>query len=165
MDIDHKLTLTFCRPSCGVNATDLFDRDDDDYDPDWSFIPPIEVSSMTISQAIDAPLSSKESASLSGTLSVQNGRGNGNVAVTLRRIISDKTWMELQIAVGQGPLITVKGFRTISKRGFCTANTFLHFGRGGINPGIEIGICTIIYTFQQIIHLYFCHISDRKAIG
>lgn len=58
----------------------------------------------------------------------------------MRHIVSSKTWAELQFAVGQGPIITIKGFRTISKRFFMTTSGFLHFGGGGsISPGVELG--------------------------
>lgn len=146
--------------SCGINATELFDSGDEEYRADWSRSLPFEVTSITISQSIDAPLSTTESCSLSGNCTVQNGRGNGHLTLSLRRIISDKTWMELQFTIGQGPLITLKGFRTVSKRSFCTANTFVHFGQGGMKPGIEIGKLSTSIAIEFTYKLF----SSRKTI-
>ncbi|VVC94341.1 unnamed protein product [Leptidea sinapis] len=58
-----------------INATDLFMKYYDEYEiiEDSTFIPSIEVSGMTIQQSIDAPVTLRNTATLSGNISTQNG--------------------------------------------------------------------------------------------
>uniref|UniRef100_A0A2K6UWA2 DnaJ heat shock protein family (Hsp40) member C11 n=1 Tax=Saimiri boliviensis boliviensis TaxID=39432 RepID=A0A2K6UWA2_SAIBB len=66
--------------SVGVDATDLFDRYDEEYeDVSGSGFPQIEINKMHISQSIEAPLTATDTAILSGSLSTQNGNGGGSV--------------------------------------------------------------------------------------
>lgn len=125
--------------SVTINATEIFEKNDDDEFLDDVVVPNIEITSMSISQSVDAPLSNTDSTSLSGSIDARNGRGSGQVAVSLRHIVSAKTWVELQLAAGQGPVMALKGFRTLSKSCFMTANTMLHFSPAGIRPAVDIG--------------------------
>uniref|UniRef100_A0AAQ5Z9I1 DnaJ homolog subfamily C member 11 n=1 Tax=Amphiprion ocellaris TaxID=80972 RepID=A0AAQ5Z9I1_AMPOC len=70
--------------SVGVDATDLFDRYDEDFEemPGGGF-PHIEINKMHISQSIEAPLTNSDTAVLSGSLSTHNGNGGGNINMTL----------------------------------------------------------------------------------
>uniref|UniRef100_A0A8C8BSF9 J domain-containing protein n=1 Tax=Oncorhynchus tshawytscha TaxID=74940 RepID=A0A8C8BSF9_ONCTS len=70
--------------SVGVDATDLFDRYDEDFEemPGGGF-PHIEINRMHISQSIEAPLTNSDTAMLSGSLSTHNGNGGGNINMTL----------------------------------------------------------------------------------
>lgn len=103
----------------GVNATDVFEHEDDDDYESEGILPAIEVSSMNITQSIEMPLTSANTATISGNLSSQNGRGQGQsthncahsghfspfagqFVSSLRHIVSPKTWVELQFVVGQG---------------------------------------------------------------
>ncbi|KAI1309440.1 DnaJ -like protein subfamily C member 11 [Halotydeus destructor] len=125
--------------SLTINATDVFERYEDDEDDDLETpLPSIEMSSLSISQSIDMPLTQSNTLVLSGSIASENGRGQGNFVTTLRHVVSAKTWLELQLAVGQGPLVTFKGFRTISKRSFASAATYMHFSSRGLAPGIEL---------------------------
>lgn len=82
--------------SVGVDATDLFDRYDEEYeDVSGSGFPQIEINKMHISQSIEAPLTATDTAILSGSLSTQNGNGGGSVNFALRRVTSAKGWGEL----------------------------------------------------------------------
>uniref|UniRef100_A0A8C7ZEY6 DnaJ homolog subfamily C member 11 n=1 Tax=Oryzias sinensis TaxID=183150 RepID=A0A8C7ZEY6_9TELE len=83
--------------SVGVDATDLFDRYDEDFDelPGGGF-PHIEINKMHISQSIEAPLTNNDTAMLSGSLSTHNGSGGGNINVTVRRVVSAKGWGEVR---------------------------------------------------------------------
>ncbi|KAK7795286.1 hypothetical protein U0070_011882 [Myodes glareolus] len=57
-----------------VDATDLFDRYDEEYeDVSGSGFPQIEINKMHISQSIEAPLTATDTAILSGSVSTQNG--------------------------------------------------------------------------------------------
>uniref|UniRef100_A0A674BQ52 DnaJ (Hsp40) homolog, subfamily C, member 11a n=1 Tax=Salmo trutta TaxID=8032 RepID=A0A674BQ52_SALTR len=66
--------------SVGVDATDLFDRYEEDYEdvPGGGF-PHVEINKMHISQSIEAPLTTSDTAVLSGSLSTHNGNGGGNI--------------------------------------------------------------------------------------
>uniref|UniRef100_A0A2K6P6R7 J domain-containing protein n=1 Tax=Rhinopithecus roxellana TaxID=61622 RepID=A0A2K6P6R7_RHIRO len=66
--------------SVGVDATDLFDHYDEEYeDVSGSSFPQIEINKMHISQSIEAPLTATDTAILSGSLSTQNGNGGGSI--------------------------------------------------------------------------------------
>ncbi|PNI39891.1 DNAJC11 isoform 7 [Pan troglodytes] len=81
--------------SVGVDATDLFDRYDEEYeDVSGSSFPQIEINKMHISQSIEAPLTATDTAILSGSLSTQNGNGGGSINFALRRVTSAKGWGE-----------------------------------------------------------------------
>uniref|UniRef100_A0A182MMY3 J domain-containing protein n=1 Tax=Anopheles culicifacies TaxID=139723 RepID=A0A182MMY3_9DIPT len=89
--------------SVHINATDFFSRYDDDY-YDTGLLPSIEVSGMSMSQSIEAPLSRTEIATLSGSLHLQNGVGSGNFLLSGKRLIN-KGWFEVDCGAGNGPVI------------------------------------------------------------
>jgi len=77
-----------------VDATDLFDRYlyDSEYDDLIdSSLPHLEVSEISLSQSIQAPLTTSDTATLSGSLSTSNGTGNGSVSCGIRRVTSAET--------------------------------------------------------------------------
>ncbi|XP_054165299.1 dnaJ homolog subfamily C member 11-like [Oppia nitens] len=120
--------------SVQINATDLFDHYNE-----WQAIyyPTIEVSSMSISQSIDAPLTINDTLTLSGSLSSHNGTGQGTVATALRHVVSAKTWCEVELAAGQGPIIALKGFRNFTKKMHSNCHLLLHFSPVGVRPGLQ----------------------------
>ncbi|XP_044275599.1 dnaJ homolog subfamily C member 11 isoform X2 [Varanus komodoensis] len=125
--------------SVGIDATDLFDRYDEEYeDVPGSGFPQIEINKMHISQSIEAPLTATDTAILSGNLSTQNGNGGGSVNLALRRVTSAKGWGELEFGAGdlQGPLFGLKVFRNLTQRCFITTNCALQFSSRGIRPGL-----------------------------
>ncbi|XP_006885846.1 PREDICTED: dnaJ homolog subfamily C member 11 isoform X1 [Elephantulus edwardii] len=125
--------------SVGVDATDLFDRYEEEYeDVSGSGFPQIEINKMHISQSIEAPLTSTDTAILSGNLSTQNGNGGGSINFALRRVTSAKGWGELEFGAGdlQGPLFGLKIFRNLTPRCFVTTNCALQFSSRGIRPGL-----------------------------
>ncbi|XP_004705251.1 dnaJ homolog subfamily C member 11 [Echinops telfairi] len=125
--------------SVGVDATDLFDRYEEDYeDVSGSGFPQIEINKMHISQSIEAPLTATDTAILSGNLSTQNGNGGGSINFALRRVTSAKGWGELEFGAGdlQGPLFGLKLFRNLTPRCFVTTNCALQFSARGIRPGL-----------------------------
>uniref|UniRef100_A0A3P8V0J6 DnaJ homolog subfamily C member 11 n=1 Tax=Cynoglossus semilaevis TaxID=244447 RepID=A0A3P8V0J6_CYNSE len=121
--------------SVGVDATDLFDRYDEDFEemPGGGF-PHIEISKMHISQSIEAPLTNSDTAVLSGSLSTQNGEGQGSINVTLRRVTSARGWGEVEFEAGDilGPLFGVKVFRNITSRCFVTGQCGVQFSPRGV---------------------------------
>ncbi|KAF6735712.1 DnaJ-like protein subfamily C member 11 [Oryzias melastigma] len=127
--------------SVGVDATDLFDRYDEDFEelPGGGF-PHIEINKMHISQSIEAPLTNNDTAMLSGSLSTHNGSGGGNINVTVRRVVSAKGWGEVEFGAGDilGPLIGLKMFRNITPRCFLTAQCGLQFSPRGPRPSCSL---------------------------
>lgn len=125
--------------SVGVDATDLFDRYDEDYEeiPGGGF-PHIEINRMHISQSIEAPLTTTDTAILSGSLSTQNGNGGGTINVAIRRVTSTKGWGELELGAGDmhGPLFGMKIFRNLTPRCFLTTQCALQVSSRGVRPGL-----------------------------
>ncbi|XP_070615143.1 dnaJ homolog subfamily C member 11 [Erythrolamprus reginae] len=124
--------------SVGVDATNLFDRYDEEFeDVSGSSFPHIEINRMHISQSIEAPLTTTDIAILSGNLSTQNGNGGGSVSLGLRRMTSAKGWGELEFGAGdlQGPVFGLKMFRNLTQGCFVTTNCALQFSSRGIRPG------------------------------
>uniref|UniRef100_A0A803VIX4 DnaJ homolog subfamily C member 11 n=1 Tax=Ficedula albicollis TaxID=59894 RepID=A0A803VIX4_FICAL len=125
--------------SVGIDATDLFDRYDEEYeDVPGSSFPQIEINKMHISQSIEAPLTSTDTAILSGNLSTQNGNGGGSINLALRRVTSAKGWGELEFGAGDlhGPLFGLKIFRNLTPRCFITTHCALQFSSRGVRPGL-----------------------------
>ncbi|PNF16476.1 DnaJ subfamily C member 11 [Cryptotermes secundus] len=128
-----------------INATDLFSRYKDDLAYDDSenvHFPTVEVSGMSITQSIEAPLTLRDTMTMSGQLSTQNGTGTGSVVVSLRRLLSEKGWLEVDLGAGNGPTFTLKGFRTLTKRTFSNMATVFHFTPHGIRPDIVTTLAT-----------------------
>ncbi|TMS19006.1 DnaJ-like protein subfamily C member 11 [Larimichthys crocea] len=127
--------------SVGVDATDLFDRYDEDFEemPGGGF-PHIEINKMHISQSIEAPLTNSDTAVLSGSLSTHNGNGGGNINMTVRRVTSAKGWGEVELGAGDilGPLIGLKVFRNVTPRCFLTAQCGLQFSPRGLRPSCSL---------------------------
>ncbi|KAJ8360569.1 hypothetical protein SKAU_G00170940 [Synaphobranchus kaupii] len=124
----------------GVDATDLFDRAMKKITrtcPSGGF-PQIEINRMHISQSIEAPLTTTDTAVLSGSLSTHNGNGGGNINLTLRRVTSAKGWGEVELGAGDthGPLFGMKLFRNLTPRCFVTAQCGLQFSSRGVRPGV-----------------------------
>uniref|UniRef100_A0A182QHK4 J domain-containing protein n=1 Tax=Anopheles farauti TaxID=69004 RepID=A0A182QHK4_9DIPT len=120
--------------SVHINATDFFSRYDDEY-YDTGFLPSIEVSGMSMSQSIEAPLSRTEIATLSGSLHLQNGVGSGNFLLSGKRLIN-KGWFEVDCGAGNGPVLGAKGSRNLTNRIFLTGGTTFHFRPNAIIPGL-----------------------------
>ncbi|XP_061076219.1 dnaJ homolog subfamily C member 11 [Conger conger] len=125
--------------SVGVDATDLFDHYEEEYEdaPSGGF-PQIEINRMHISQSIEAPLTTSDTAVLSGSLSTHNGNGGGSINLTLRRVTSAKGWGEVELGGGDthGPLLGMKLFRNLTPRCFVTGQCGLQFSSRGVRPGV-----------------------------
>ena len=59
------------------------------------FLPQLELSSMTINQSIELPLTSSDTCVLSGNLTTQNGNGSGTITGCYRRVLSHNGWAEV----------------------------------------------------------------------
>ncbi|CAL8340050.1 unnamed protein product [Lota lota] len=135
--------------SVGVDATDLFDRYDEDFEEmPGGGLPHIEINKMHISQSIEAPLTNKDTAVLSGSLSTHNGNGGGNINMVVRRVTSAKGWGEVEVGAGDilGPLVGLKVFRNLTARCFLTAQCGVQFSPRGMRPS-----CSLM-TARQLDH-------------
>lgn len=119
-----------------INATDLFTTYDDELDyMDKSFFPSVEISGMSISQSIEAPLTLRDTLTLNGNLSTQNGNGAGSFMIACKRLLATNGWVEGELVAGNGPIASVKLFRTITKSIFGNFATRLKLTPGGIKLG------------------------------
>ena len=77
----RQLTNPTSRLEATVNATDLFDRYlyDDQYDEYIdSDLPSLEISKISLSQSIEAPLTSRDTCTLRGNVHTSNGTGRNS---------------------------------------------------------------------------------------
>uniref|UniRef100_A0A1B0GC21 J domain-containing protein n=1 Tax=Glossina morsitans morsitans TaxID=37546 RepID=A0A1B0GC21_GLOMM len=105
-----------------VNATEVFSPYDD------SEMPNVEVSSMSISQSIEAPITRRDTVIMSGNLVSTNGNGSGGFVVCGRRLLN-KGWLELDLGAGNGG-------RTLSPVLSVTGGTSLNFREHGVLPAL-----------------------------
>lgn len=125
-----------------INATDLFSSynyyDDgyDEFEDAPGGISSIEVSGMTFVQSIEAPITTRDTITMSGNLQTHNGTGSGSVNGSVRRILSDKAWIECDIGAGNGPSFSLKGFRTLSKRLFGTSVVLFQYTPNALEAGL-----------------------------
>lgn len=117
-----------------INATDLFNKYEDDYEGDGLF-GGIEVSGMSFQQSIEAPLTLRDTLTLYGQVDTQNGTGIGSVNFSGRRAFSSKSWMEVDVGIGNGPVVSLKGYRSLTQRLFFTGATMLQFKTNEARPG------------------------------
>ncbi|KAL3861143.1 hypothetical protein ACJMK2_007212 [Sinanodonta woodiana] len=124
----------------GLNATDLFDRyagyeEYEDYEEPR--FPTVEINNMNISQTVECPLTVKDTVVVGGTMSTQNGRGSGVFLATWRRLLSNKSWAELETTVGTSKSVNLKVSRQLTKRIIGTASCGLHATDRGFRPGVS----------------------------
>ncbi|XP_028049704.1 dnaJ homolog subfamily C member 11 isoform X2 [Monomorium pharaonis] len=117
-----------------INATDLFNKYDEDYN-DGGLFSWIEVSGMSFAQSIEAPLTLRDTVTMSGQLGTQNGTGSGSINISAKRLISSKGWVEVEVGAGNGPTFSFKAFRTLTKRLFCDGAAILQFTPHGVKAG------------------------------
>ena len=58
-------------------------------------IPRIEITNMNISQAVEAPLTTKDTIDLSGSIGNADGVGSGTISSIYRRVLSYRSWAEV----------------------------------------------------------------------
>lgn len=90
---------------------------------------------MSISQSIDAPITTRDTISMSGSLSSQNGNASGGFLISGRRLVN-KGWFELDLGAGNGPVIGMKGSRNLTNKVFCNGDVTMNFRKNGIIPGL-----------------------------
>ncbi|XP_050414413.1 dnaJ homolog subfamily C member 11 [Patella vulgata] len=132
--------------SIALNATDLFDRYGAEPDADYESDINIEISSMSIFQSVECPLTVKDTILIGGSLMTQNGNGDGTFVTTWRRLTSHKGWAEVEIAAGNNMNGSIKGFRQLSKRCYGTVVGSLQSTRRGIRPSI---VSMLAYQFDR----------------
>lgn len=108
--------------SLNVDASDLFSVAEEDpyYQEERKWFPEIQIRGMSFSQSIEAPLTTKNTAILSGCLEHTNGDGSGSVNCSLRRVFSHKGWGEMELGTGNGGSLVLKAFRNLDRKRFGT---------------------------------------------
>lgn len=126
--------------SVGIDATELFSPYDPyHYDSEYS-LPNIELSSLSISQSVDCPLTTADTATLMGNLATQNGTGGGSVGLNLRRILDDKSWAEVEASAGDGGLGSLRYFRNLGSRMHLQMSGMLQMTPVGLRPGLHFSL-------------------------
>nr|CAG4644654.1 EOG090X03AJ [Leptodora kindtii] len=121
-----------------IDASELFNSYEDEYEEYGASasLPSIEVKGMTFTQSIEAPLTLKDSAFMSGQMTTRNGTGSGTVNVALRRVLSAEGWFEVEVGCGGGLALSAKGFRTLTKRTFTNISGVVTFTDRGPRMGL-----------------------------
>lgn len=99
------------RMECTVDASQVFAPSLHGDEPRRGFLAlleDVEVSSMSIHQAIDTQLSEDNTVRLEGALLSRNGRGAGNLSLTLHRQHQSDWFSELALGAGMGRSLTLK---------------------------------------------------------
>lgn len=91
---------------------------------------------MSMFQSIEVPMSSDNTATLSGNLNVSNGQGNGRFMMSARRVLSTKGWIELDMGAGNGLSFGGKGLRNLGKRVFVNGQVNLSMRQNAIVPSL-----------------------------
>eukprot|EP00047_Mylnosiga_fluctuans_P005928 m.243678 g.243678 ORF g.243678 m.243678 type:complete len:558 (-) comp14285_c0_seq1:99-1772(-) len=94
-----------------VDATQVFaarDEDEDVHSGLFGIIEDIEISSMSAQQSIETQLNEADTLRLTGALLSRNGRGAGNLALTLRHQHAGDWYSEFGVGAGTGRNITLK---------------------------------------------------------
>lgn len=102
-----------------------------------SFLPNVEVSSMTISQSIEAPLTRTDTLTLAGSLKIENGNGSGNVSVSTRRVFSHRVWGETTFEAGNGPRLTFRAFANMTQRSYFTGGISVGSNGNALSAGVN----------------------------
>ncbi|KAI8796247.1 dnaJ subfamily C member 11 [Biomphalaria glabrata] len=131
----------------GINASDLFDAeygDDElaDYRPSRS----VEISSMSIAQSVECPLTLKDTIVVGGNLDTRNGIGQGMFSVMWRRLLSTKGWAELDIHVGSAAALGITGFRQLTQRCYLRCSLRSEFSQHGYRPSAAM---MLAYQFDR----------------
>lgn len=96
-----------------------------------------EVSGISIQQSVEAHPTLRDTTTLSGQANTANGVGSGNFAVSWRRLLGPRGWVESEFAAGNGPSLSLRAFRTISKHVFGTAGLTFQATNKGIVPALQ----------------------------
>jgi DnaJ family protein C protein 11 len=117
------------KTSVAINATDIFDSYGDDYETGQ-----LEISSITMSQQIDAPLTRKDTLTLSGTLVAKNGRGHGQVGAILRHVVTPSKWFEVDCGAGTGLFLGGRLFMNLTRFTYGMAGIGFVHTQAGLQP-------------------------------
>ena len=107
--------------------------------------PAIEVRGMTFSQSIEAPLTLKDTAIMSGQLSTRNGNGSGNINVTLHRNVSPQSWVNFDLGWGNGLTLGAKGYKNWTRRMFTNVAGVITFTRRGAVLGFTSSMPFLLF--------------------
>lgn len=117
------------RTSVSINATDLFESYDDEYEAGG-----VEVSSIAMNQQVDAPMTRKDTLTLSGTMVAKNGRGHGQVAMLLRHVVTPSRWFEFDVGAGTGLFFGGRMFMNLTRFTYGMAGLTFISTHAGLQP-------------------------------
>ncbi|XP_060069298.1 dnaJ homolog subfamily C member 11-like [Ylistrum balloti] len=140
----------------GINATDVFDKDsdmDEEFNSYRSSIPSLEISHMSLNQSVQVPLTKKDTAVIAGTLATRNGNGQGTFTAVWRRLTSDNGWAELEMSCGDNIGTTLRGFRKINRRCYCTTSANISYLSSGNRRAIAFTGFQTMVACQLDTHL------------
>lgn len=101
-----------------------------------SILSSIEISGMSMFQSIEVPMTSNNTATLSGNLNVSNGQGNGRFMLSARRVLSTRGWIELDMGAGNGLTLGGKGLKNLGKRIFVNGQINLNMRQNALVPSL-----------------------------
>lgn len=114
-----------------VNAVEIFDYLDTEkeqyfIDDDSMPLPNVSVASIDINQSITVPItnSARDLFILGGNMTSEKGYGSGQFTSNFRRMISDKSWVEIEFIIGRGPIFVIRGFRSFGQNNRIELNSF-----------------------------------------
>lgn len=91
---------------------------------------------MTFTQSIEVPLTLQDIVTMYGQLSTRNGIGSGSINVAAKRLLTSKGWVELEVGAGNGPMISLKGFRLLYHKLMFNGSTILEFTPADIKTSL-----------------------------
>lgn len=118
-----------------LNASDLFYNEE--YKEYSSGLSGLEVSSMSLVQTVECPLTRRDTVRLGGNVTAQNGNGQGMFTTVWRRVWSAKGWNEFQVSIGNGFRGGLQAFYQINRRCFCVGSVSILAVPNGIKPGLS----------------------------
>lgn len=130
----------------GINASELFDNDWENADIDYQPSRSIEISSMSIAQTVECPLTIKDTVVLGGNLDTRNGIGQGMFSIMWRRLVSDKGWAELDFHFGSAVGLGITGFRQLTQRCYVRCGARADLTQFGYRPSATF---MVAYQFDR----------------
>lgn len=126
-----------------INATDILNHYDINpgyEDLETSFFPNIEITGVSMTQSIEAPLTLQDTLTLGAQVSTHNGTGSGSMSFATRHMLSTNGWVEGEFCAGNGSILTCKAFRVIIKNIYLNLDAQFKLDVGGIKVGLRSSI-------------------------
>ncbi|CAL8093021.1 unnamed protein product [Orchesella dallaii] len=129
-----------------INVSELFspyDASEEDEDLMYYDAPPyLELTGFHFAQSIEAPFTSRDTCTMSGNVSAENGRGKGQIMCGLRRIIGQNSWGEFEVGGNtNGMDFGLKGSAPVFNTGVASSFSIMgHSTEHGFRPFFSAGL-------------------------